>query len=100
MVEYILSLSSEELPEMNIYFLDNLFRHLKESSRFAEAVGVFSHMGWTKMRLAQGSIVALNTDYSIVEYAIRLHPRSQQDCKACDETLYEISNIWNMLERA
>ena len=96
----VLSSSDNELSDMKSYLLDNLHRHLKESSRFAEAVGVLSHMGWTKMRLAQGSIVALNTDYSMVESAIRLHPRSQQDCKACDETLHGISNIWNTLKKA
>ena len=96
----VLSSSDNELSDMKSYLLDNLHRHLKESSRFAEAVGVLSHMGWTKMRVAQGSIVALNTDYSMVESAIRLHPRSQQDCKACDETLHGISNIWNMLKKA
>ena len=96
----MLSSSDNELSEMKSYLLDNLHRHLKESCRFAEAVGVLSHMGWTKMRVAQGSIVALNLDYSFVETAIRLHPRSQQDCQECDETLHGISNIWNMLKKA
>ena len=30
------------------YILGNLFRHLREGARLAEAVGLLSHGGWTE----------------------------------------------------
>ena len=89
---------SEEPSGMEEYLLDNLFRHLEESSRLAEAVGLLSHMGWTKLRVAHGSIVALETDFSFVTNAIKVHP-AKEDLTACDEELYGIKPIWEMVKR-
>ena len=45
----VLLVFTEELSPIGSYLLSNLFRHLRESDRLAEAVGVHSHAGWTKL---------------------------------------------------
>ena len=92
--------SSEELPEMEAYLLQNLFRHLKESGRLAEAVGLLSHMGWTKLRVMHGGINALNADFSLITEAIREYPGKEEDRMACNEALLGITNICSMVGRS
>ena len=92
--------SREELSEVGEYLLQNLFRHLRESRRLAEAVGVLSHMGWTRLRVGHGGIYALNTDFSLVANAVRSHPPNEREQEACDDTLHGIMSIWNMVGKA
>ena len=90
----------EELSEIQNYLRQNIFRHLTSCSRLAEAVGLISHMGWTKLRISRGGIIALNDDFSFVCDAIQSRPHHQQDLKACENALLGITTIWNMLKRA
>ena len=92
--------SSEELSGMESYLLDNLFRHLKECGRLAEAVGLLSHMGWAKVRVAHGGIIALNRDFSLIEKAVKLHCGKEHRRKAYDDARHGIKKIWNMVKRA
>ena len=92
--------SSEELSGMEDYLLDNLFRHLTESDRIAEAFGLLAHMGWAILRVSRGGILALNADFTLVKDSILSHSRQQQDCQLCDDALNGIMDIWNMLKRA
>ena len=94
------TLSPKDYYGLRSYLTANLFRHLREAGRLAEAVGLLSHMRWTELRLASGGIVALNADFSLVENALLTHNRRKQDKKACDDTLSEMRNIWDMAKRA
>ena len=89
-----------QLSKLEWYLLDNLVRHLKESGRLAEAVGLLSHMGWTKVRAAYGSIIALDLDFSLIDNALRLQLGKEGDHKACDDALHGLTNIWNVVRRA
>ena len=89
--------SFEKLPEMKEYILQNLFRHLTESVRLAEAAGLISHMGWTKLRLTNGGINALNSDFSFVANAMREHPVQEHYREACDDALQGIMKISSMI---
>ena len=93
-------LCSCELSELEYYLLQNLFRHLIESGRLAEAVGVLSQMGWTSLRVTQGGIDALNTDFSLVVNAIRLSSANEREKEACDCTLHGIMSIKKMVGKA
>ena len=93
-------LSPKPYSEIGSYLVGNLFRHLRESNRLAEAVGLLSHMGWTKLRTVHGGLNALNADFSIVTSAIEEHPGKSQHCKECDDALRGIMTIWQMLGRA
>ena len=92
--------SSEELSELDSYLLQNLFRHLKESGRLGEAVGLVSHMGWTKLRVKHGGINALNADFSFVTHTIEEHRGKDEDHEECDDALHGMMDIWNMVGRA
>ena len=92
--------SSKKLSEIEHYLLQNLFRHLQESSRLGEAVGLLSHIGWTKLCVAQGGINALNADFSFVTNAIRSHPAKEHEQEACAHALRGIMSIWNMVGKA
>ena len=92
--------SCEGLSELKYYLLQNLFRHLRESGRLAEAVGVVSHMGWTKLRVAQGGINALSADISLVANAIRSRSETEREQEACDDTLQGIMSIRTMAGKA
>ena len=96
-------LSLDRSSEVRNYLLGNLFRHLRESGGLAEAVGLLSHMGWTNLRVAHGGIVALNTDYSVVDRAILMHHHlhhAEQDQNACNDARCGIRSIWDMIKRA
>ena len=82
------------------YLLGNLFRHLKESGRLWEAIGVLSHMGWTKLRVRYGGIIALNADFSLIEEASRLHFRGEEDEGARANANCGVKSIWDMVKRA
>ena len=92
--------SSEELSGIERYLLDNLFRHLKECGRLAEAVGLLTHMGWTKVRVAHGGIIALNADFRLVDNAIESRFGKEHRLKSFDEARHGITKIWNMVQRA
>ena len=92
--------SCEELSELENYLLQNLFRHLRESGRLAEAVGVVSHMGWTKLRVAQGGINALSADISLVANAIRSRSATEREQEACNDALQGIMSIRTMAGKA
>ena len=92
--------SSEELSEMQKYLLQNILQHLTSCHRLGEAVGLISHMGWTKLRISRGGIIALNADFSVVYDAIQSRPHHQQDLEACENALQGITIIWNMVKRA
>ena len=88
---------SEKLFELEDYLLQNLFRHLKECDRLGEAVGLLSHMGWTKLRVAHGGLNALNADFSLVENAIREYPSKEREQ---DERVDARSgSIWNIVKK-
>ena len=94
----VLLLSPKE-SAMREYLLGNLLRHLRESDRLAEAVGVLSHMEWTRLRITHGGIAALNTDFAVVESALRNALDKEQDRKACKDTHSGIMSIWDMTKR-
>ena len=93
-------LCQNESSEIGKYLLGNLFRHLKESGRLIEAVGLLSNAGWTELRVAHGGIVALNGDFSLVKSEIESYRAEERDKKACDDALLEITRIWDMVRRA
>ena len=64
---------SNRKPVSENYILGNLFRHLREGARLAEAVGLLSHEGWTEVRIECGGIAALNADFRLVEKAVDEH---------------------------
>ena len=66
-------LFSNRKPALQSYILGNLFRHLREGARLAEAVGLLSHEGWTEVRIEYGGIAALNADFRLVESALDEH---------------------------
>ena len=92
--------SPEDVFEMQNYLLQNIFRHLTSCGRLGEAVGLVSHMGWTKLRISRGGIVALNSDFSLVYDAMQSRRHHQQDPKACEDALLGVTTIWNMVQRA
>ena len=85
--------SSEEVPEIGEYLLENLFWHLKEGDRLAEAVGLLSHIGWTKLRSKQGGICALNADFMLVKHAT-------SSGRTHNDTRLGIESIWYMVKKA
>ena len=93
-------LCGKEFPETRNYLLGNVVRHLKESGRLAEAVGLVCHMGWTKVRVTYGNISAMNADFYVVENAIRSHREGEQDKEATANILSGISSIWDAVRRA
>ena len=92
-------LSPKPCSEIGSYLVGNLFRHLRESNRLAEAVGLLSHMGWTKLGTVHGGLDALNSDFSLVTAAIEKHPGKDEHRKECD-TLHGVRSIWKMVGRA
>ena len=91
---------SEEFSELHDFALQNLYRHLMESAELCQAVGLLSHMGRTKLRIAHGGINALNADFSLVTNAIQEHAVMDQDRKACDDALHGMMTICDMVRRA
>ena len=89
-----------EVSEVVQYLLHNLFRHLTECGRLSEAVGLVCHMGWTKLRVTQGGIAALNGDFSLVMNAIRSQCGKDQEQNECEDALRGIMNIWSMVGKA
>ena len=61
---------SNRKPVLENYILGNLFRHLREGARLAEAVGLLSHKRWTEVWIKYGEIAALNADFRLVESAM------------------------------
>ena len=92
--------SPEELYGIQNYLLENIFRHLRECGRIAEAVGLLSHMGWTKLRISRGGIIALNSDFALVADAIRSYDYPREDREVCDDAVQGLTKIWNMVKRA
>ena len=92
--------SCEDLSGIEKYVVENVFRHLKESGRIAEAVGLLSHMGWTKVRVSHGGIIALNADFSLVTSAVELHCGKEDEGKAYEDALQGIREIWDMVKKA
>ena len=90
---------AEEMPGIGDYLLGNLFRHLKESDRLAEAAGVLSHMGWTKLRVFHGGISALNADFTLVENATRLGSHKEHDRIAYTSAHRGIMKIWDIVKK-
>ena len=92
--------SSEELSGIQNYLLENIFRHLRECGKIAEAVGLLTHVGWTKLRISRGGIVALNADFSLVADAIRPQNHRRQDHEAWDDAFQGLTKIWETVKRA
>ena len=83
------------------YLLGNLFRHLTESGRLAEAVGILCRMGWTKLRVVYGGISSLNADFSLVENAITgLQFDREEDWRTCFNAYTGTKTIWEMVKMA
>ena len=95
----VLLVSLKGSAEIGNYLLSNLIRHLRESDRLAEAIGVLSHMGWTKLRIVHGGIAALNTDFSLVDNAIKKLSGKERDRKAREDARSGIMTIWDMIKR-
>ena len=92
--------SSEDVFEMQNYLLQNIFRHLTSCGRLAEAVGLVSHMGWTKLRISRGGIIALNADFSLVANAMRSYIDRQQEHESHNDALHEETSLWmDMIKR-
>ena len=89
-----------ECSEIGKYLLGNIFRHLRESGRLAEAVGLLSHMGWTRLRVVHGGILALNGEFSLVKSEIESYHVEQRDKKESGDVVLEITRIWDMIRRA
>ena len=81
------------------YILGNLFRHLRERGRLAEAVGLLSHEGWTEGRIKCGGIAALNADFRLVEKAVDEHllKVGTHEKSASKIAVEGIKNIWEMI---
>ena len=90
----------EKIPAIRNYLLDNLLRHLKESSRLAEAVGLLSDMRWTKLLVMNGSISKMNADFSLVENALHSHIEKEPEREALINVHSGIKKIWDMMKRA
>ena len=90
----------EDTPGIRNYLLGNLIRHLQEAARLFEAVGLLTHMRFIKLRVTHGGISALNSDFSMVENAIRPHPERDQNQEACVIAHSGIKTIWDMVRKA
>ena len=75
-------------------------RHLTESGRLGEAVGLVCHMGWTKVRVTHGGLSALKSDFSLVANCLELHCVKEDELKACEDTQQGIREIWDMVKKA
>ena len=82
------------------YLLENLLRHLKESGRLAEAVGLVSDVRWTKLLVMNGSINKMNADFSLVENALQSHIEKEPEREAFIDVHSGIMKIWDMMKRA
>ena len=92
--------SCEKLSDFGEYLLQNLFRHLRESRRLAEAVRVLSHIEWTRLQVAHGGLNALHAEFSLVSNAIQTSSANEREQEARDDALQGIMNIWNMVGKA
>ena len=90
----------EEFSETREYLLGNVVRHLTESGRLGEAVGLVCHMGWTKVRVTHGGLSALKSDFSLVANCLELHCVKEDELKACEDTQQGIREIWDMVKKA
>ena len=89
----------EKIPGIRNYLLGNLVWHLKEAARLSEAVGLLSHMGWTKLRVVHGGISAVSADFSLVESAIRSYSGGEQNQEARVLAHSGIKTIWDMFRK-
>ena len=92
-------LCPEKIPGISNYLLDHLFRHLKESGRLTEAVGLLSNMKWTKLRVTNGSISKMNADFSLVENALQLYFKKEPERDVYLNVCSGIMHIWDMVKR-
>ena len=90
----------EKKPGIREYLLENLLRHLKESGRLAEAVGLLSDVRWTKLLVMNGSISKMNADFSLVENALHSHVEKEPEREAFIDVHSGIKKIWEMMKRA
>ena len=90
----------EKKPGIREYLLENLLRHLKESGRLAEAVGLLSDMRWTKLLVMNGSISKMNADFSLVGNALYSHVEKEPEREAFIDVHSGITKIWEMMKRA
>ena len=90
----------EKKHGISSYLLENLVRHLKESGRLAEAVGLLSDMRWTNLLVMNGSISKVNADFSLVENALHSHVEKELEREAFVDVHSGIKKIWDMMKRA
>ena len=61
---------------------------------------MLSHVGWTRLRVVHGGIVALNREFSLVKSEIESYRVEERDKKECDDAVLEITRIWDMIRTA
>ena len=92
---------SNEISVPEKYILLNLFRHLREGGRLAEAVGLLSHEKWTRLRVNYGGIARLKVEFELVKKAMSMQSPMvvAQEKSSCKIAIEGISSLWNMTSK-